>query len=227
VWGLPELLGPGQDAHTLAAHLRTAVDEPGYVFTGALGRVTQEARRRGCILAFEKAQLMLVVDQLEELFTLPGISAEDRRAMIRLLAGLVRSGVVWVVATLRADFWHRAADMPDMMALAQGHGRLDIAAPSPAELADMIRKPMQAAGLFFESHPETHIGLDAVLAERAAAEPGVLPLLSFTLDELYRRDVTERHGRVLTYTTYDALGGLEGAIATQGDRILIPCNDVD
>jgi len=120
--GLPELLGPGQDAHTLAAHLRTAVDAPGYVFTGALGRVTQEARQHGYILAFEKAQLLLVVDQLEELFTLPGMSAEDRCMVIRLLAGLARSGAVWVVATLRADFWHRAADMPDMMALAQGYG---------------------------------------------------------------------------------------------------------
>ena len=50
------------------------------------------------------------------------------------------------------------------------------------------------------SHPETGVGLDAVLAERAAAEPGVLPLLSFTLDELYRRDITTGHRRVLTYT---------------------------
>ena len=216
--GLPELLGPGQDARTLAAHLRAAVDAPGYVFAGALGRVTQEERQRGRVLAFEEAKLILVVDQLEELFTLPGISAEDRHLLIRLLAGLARSGAVWVVATLRADFWHRAAEIPELMALAQGHGRLDIAAPAPAELADMIRKPAQAAGLSFESHPETGIGLDAVLAERAAAEPGVLPLLSFTLDELYRRDVIASHGRVLTYATYEALGGLEGAIATRADQ---------
>ena len=216
--GLPELLGPGQDASTLAAHVRTVVDTPGYVFAGALGRVTQEERQHGRVLAFEEAKLILVIDQLEELFTLPSISGEDRQRLLRLLAGLARSGAVWVVATLRTDFWHRAADMPDLMALAQGYGRLDIAAPAPAELAEMIRKPAQAAGLSFESHPETGIGLDAVLAEHAAAEPGVLPLLSFTLDELYRRDVTTGHGRVLTYATYEALGGLEGAIATRADQ---------
>ena len=204
--GLPELLGPGQEARTLAAHLRTAVEAPGYVFAGALGHVTQEERQRGRVLAFEEAKLILVVDQLEELFTFPGISAEDRHVLIRLLAGLARSGAVWMVATLRADFWHRTADLPDLMALAQGYGRLDMAAPAPAELAEIIRKPAQAAGLSFESHPETGVGLDAVLAERAAAEPGVLPLLSFTLDELYRRDITTGHRRVLTYATYEALG---------------------
>src|SRR5262249_36324801 len=166
--GLPELLGPDQDTHTLAAHLRTAVDAPGYVFAGALGRVTQEERQSGRVLAFEEAKLILIVDQLEELFTLPSIRAEDRQLVIRLLAGLAHSGGVWVVATLRADFWHRAAEIPELMALAQGHGRLDIAAPAPAELAEIIRKPSQAAGLSFESHSETGIGLDAVLAERAA-----------------------------------------------------------
>ena len=97
---------------------------------------------------------MLVVDQLEELFTLPGISVEDAHRSIRLLAGLARSGAVWVVATLRADFWHRAADMPDMMALAQGR-RLDIAAPTPAELADMIRKPGKPRGCSSRATPQT------------------------------------------------------------------------
>ena len=49
----------------------------------------------------------------------------------------------------------------------------------------MIRKPAQAAGLFHSrSIPKAGLGLDAVLAEHAAAAPGALPLLSFTLDEL-------------------------------------------
>jgi hypothetical protein len=77
--GLAELLGPGQDTCTLAAHLRAVVDTPGYVVAGAFGRVTQEARQRGRLLAFEEAKLILVVDQLEELFTLRGITAEVDR----------------------------------------------------------------------------------------------------------------------------------------------------
>jgi conflict system STAND superfamily ATPase len=217
--GLPELLAPGQDAAQLAAHLRVAADEPGFVFAAALGHLTRDGRIAGRLLAFEEAKLILVIDQLEELFAMSAVGAEDRRLFIRLLAGLARSGAVWVVATLRSDFWHRAAEIPELVALAEGSGRLDVSAPSQAELGDMIRKPAHAAGLYFAIHPDTGLGLDSILAEDAAAEPGVLPLLSFTLDEMYRRDIIAGGGRVLAYATYEALGGLEGAIATRADEV--------
>jgi hypothetical protein len=217
--GLPELIAPGQEAGQLAAHLRGAPGDPGYLFANALGRLTEAGRRSGRILNFEDAKLILVVDQLEELFTVPGIGPDDRRLFVQVLAGLARSRAVWVIATVRADFWHRAADIPELIALAEGQGRIDLAAASPAELAEMIRKPAQAAGLSFEVHPETGIGFDAVLAQDAAAAPGALPLLSFTLDELYKN--AKAHGAtVLTYASYEALGGLEGAIANRADEIV-------
>jgi WD40 repeat protein len=156
---------------------------------------------------------------LEELFTVPGIGPEDRRLFIQVLAGLARSAAVWVIATVRADFWHRAAEIPELIALAEGQGRIDLATASPAELAEMIRKPAEAAGLSFEVHPQTGLGLDAVLAEDAAAAPGALPLLSFTLDELYK-NAKARGAAVLTYASYEALGGLEGAIAKRADEIV-------
>jgi WD40 repeat protein len=218
--GLPELLGPGQSPAQLATYLRAAVGEPSFVFAAALGRLTQAGRAEGRVLAYEEAKLILVVDQLEELFTAPGINAEDRQLFIKLLGGLARSGAVWVIATIRSDFWHRAAEIPELVTLAEGFGRLDIAAPSPAELAEMIRKPAQLAGLSFETSDKTGLGLDAVLAEHAATEPGALPLLSFTLDELYRRDVLASHGKMLTYASYEGLGQLEGAIATRADEVI-------
>jgi WD40 repeat protein len=217
--GLPELLAPGQDAGSLAAHLRSAADDPSFAFANALGHLTQAGRKAGRLLAFEDAKLILVIDQLEELFTKEGIGPDDRRLFARLLAGLARSRVVWVVATLRSDFWHLAAQVPELMGVTQGRGRLDVPPPSAAELAEMIRKPAQAASVSFEVHDETGLGLDAVLAEHAASEAGVLPLLSFTLDALYTGDVIRRNGRVLTYATYKALGGLEGAIATRAEEV--------
>jgi hypothetical protein len=125
-----------------------------------------------------------------------------------------------VVATIRADFRHRAAEVPALVSLAEGYGRLDLAPPSRAELAEMIRKPAQAAGLAFEISERTGLGLDSVLAEHAANEPGALPLLSFTLDELYRRDALQRKISTLTHETYKVLGGLEGAIATRADAVV-------
>jgi formylglycine-generating enzyme required for sulfatase activity len=217
--GLPELIAPGQDAAQLATHLRGAVGDPGYLLANALGRLTEAGRKSGRLLGFEDAKLILVVDQLEELFTVPGIGPDDRRLFVQVLAGLARSGAVWVIATVRADFWHRAADIPELIALAEGLGRIDLAASSPAELAEIIRKPARAAGLSFEVHSEAGLGLDAILAEDAAAAPGALPLLSFTLDELYKT-AKARGATVLTYPSYEALGGLEGAIAKRADEIV-------
>ena len=142
--GLPELIAKGQDAAQLAVHLRGAASEPGYLFGNALGRLTEAGRRAGRLLAFEEAKLILVVDQLEELFTAPAISVEDRRLFIQLLGGLARSGAVWVIGTLRADFWHRAVEISELVALAEGEGRIDLAAPSPAELAG--NDPQAGAG---------------------------------------------------------------------------------
>jgi hypothetical protein len=105
--GLPELIAPGQDVAQLARHLRGAAGEPGFPFVSALGRLTEAERKSGGLLAFEEAKLILVVDQFEELFTVSGISPEDRRLFVQLLAGLARSGAVWVIATLRADFWQK------------------------------------------------------------------------------------------------------------------------
>jgi WD40 repeat protein len=216
--GLPELLAPGQDASKLAGYMRST-SEPGYMFENALGRLTQAARQSGRILGYEHAKLILVIDQLEEIFTVTSITGEERRAFVALLQGLARSGSVWVVATLRADFWHRAAEIPDLVALAAGLGRLDVTAPLPRELAEMIRRPAEASGLSFEEHPDTGVRLDALLSEHATAQPGVLPLLSFALDELYR-DMKARGSTKLTYASYEAIGELEGAIAKRADTIM-------
>jgi hypothetical protein len=218
--GLPELLTSPQNPRALANYLRSAPESPEYAFGSALSRITQAGRKAGKLLAFEDAKLILVVDQLEELFTRENIPNEDRTLFIRLLGGLAKCGAVWVVATLRADFWHRAATVPELIALCEGPGRLDVPPPSAAELTDIIRKPAQAAGLSFEVHRESGLSLDAVIAEHAAAEPGVLPLLSFTLDALFSRDVTQHGSGVLTFASYEALGGLEGAIATRAEEVV-------
>jgi WD40 repeat protein len=217
--GVPELLAPGQNAEKFAAHLRTGGDA-GYTFENALGQLTRQERDAKRILAFESVKLILLVDQLEELFTIEEIPVEAGIKFIELLASLARSGSVWVVATMRADFWHLAMDVPALIALSENQGRIDIPPASLAEIGEMIRRPAQAAGLTFETHSQTHLTLDAVIAAEATAEPGVLPLLSFTLDALYAKDITEKQGNELTYATYESLGGLKGAIANRAEEVV-------
>lgn len=218
--GLPELMGPGVTPEQLEAALRRSIDDPAFVFAPAIGKITHEARADGRIMGHENAKLALVLDQLEEIFTDPAISTEERNSFIRLIGSLTRTGMVWVIGSMRSDFWHRAAASPELVALADGTGRIDLLPPSQAELAEMIRRPAAAAGLTFEDHSETRIGLDAVIAEEASRDPGSLPLVSFMLDALYKSDVEKAKGSVLTYGTYEALGGIKGAIATRADEIL-------
>jgi hypothetical protein len=214
--GLAELVA-GTDAAGLAEHLRHAHASPGFAFARALGEVGAAARRTGRMLDYQQPKLLLVVDQLEELFTLERIGPDDRRRFVGLLAGLARSGHAIVVATLRSDLWSLAAQSPELVALAEGDGRLDLAPASPAEIGQMIRLPVAAAGLSFETDHDSGIGLGEHIAEAAAREADALPLLSSLLEALYLD--TGAAGR-LGYDAYERLGGLTGAIAARADAVL-------
>ncbi|HUN27182.1 MAG TPA: tetratricopeptide repeat protein [Steroidobacteraceae bacterium] len=218
--GLAELTEDSGGAQGLASHLRESAGHPELPFAMVLDRLGASARAHGRMLEYEQAKLVLVVDQMEELFTLDHVQPAERARFIQLLAGFVRSNRIWVIGTMRADFWHRASEIPELLALADGAGRMDLAAPSPAEISQMMRGPAEAASIEFETAPATRIPLNDLIAEAAAAEPGVLPLLSYLLDQLYLRDVEQTGGSVLTYASYEGLGGLKGAIATRADAVV-------
>jgi tetratricopeptide (TPR) repeat protein len=221
--GLSELIGPSQSATMLAAHFRGATAQPAFPLGSALGQLSVQARQSGRMLEYETAKLVLVIDQLEELFTIERTDPGERQRFVDLLAGLVRSGLVWVIATMRRDFWHRAGETPELVRLSEGNGRLELMPPGPAQLSQMIRRPAEEAGVNFEEDGTTHVPLNEVIAEEVAREPGGLPLLSYLLDQLYRKDVLEDHGNTLTYKTYQKLGKLAGAIATRAEEVLQRC----
>jgi TPR repeat protein len=158
--------------------------DPAYPIGTALGHLTLAERQAGRMLEHETARLVLIVDQLEELFTNESLVPADRERFMAVLVGLVRSGHVWVIATMRSDFWHRAVETPQLMQLAQGGGRLELLPPTPLQIAQMIRRPAAAAGILFEHHAATDVPLNDMIAEEVAHEPGALPLLSYLLDQL-------------------------------------------
>ena len=71
--------------------------------------------------------------------------------------------------------------------------------PTATEIGQMVRLPTRAAGLRFEEDPSSNERLDDMLRDAAAARPELLPLLQFTLQELYERrrddgdDLTHLH----------------------------------
>ena len=162
-----------------------------------------------------QARLLFLVDQLEELFTNDKIPPDDRSKFARLLKSLICNPLsqTWVIATLRSDFYAPLAQVPELAELKEGLGQYDLLPPSPAEIGLLVREPASAAGLRFEQKPEGE-RLDDVLRDEASQDASLLPLLEFTLNELYDRR-TER-GK-LTFDAYRAIGGVKGALAQRAE----------
>jgi WD40 repeat protein len=218
---LPELLAHNQECSALARHLQASADDPSFPIISVLNQIEIRMRQHGELLEIEYACLAIVVDQLEELFTIHDLAASDRAAFIRCLDGLAKSGRIFVVATMRSDYWHRAAETPQLVDMAAGPGRIDLLAPAEDEIIEMIRQPAEAAGLEFEADPVRNVNLDATLAIEAEASPAAMPLLSFLLDEIYKRDVRDRGRSALTFESMHQLGGLRGAIANRAEAALL------
>jgi formylglycine-generating enzyme required for sulfatase activity len=163
-----------------------------------------------------QARLALVVDQLEELFTIETITAGARELFVTALDALARSGLVWVVGTMRSDFFDQLEKEPRLASLS-AEARYLVLPPDDAEIGQIIRQPALEAGLRFEVDPRG-IGLDEYIRQAASTQKGALPLLSFLLDQLWRR---RREGGVLTFTAYEALGRLEGAIGQRAEEVFL------
>lgn len=160
------------------------------------------------------ARLLLVVDQLEELFASAGIDARERGVFLAMLEAMARSGVVWIVATVRADFYQQVQGEPALVRMKAGLGQLDILPPSADALRRLVEGPAFAAGLRYETLPGDQSLSDLILRD-AAAHPELLPLIEDLLRELYERRVDNQ----LTLAAYEQLGrSVEGALALRAER---------
>jgi WD40 repeat protein/DNA-binding SARP family transcriptional activator len=150
---------------------------------------------------------VLVVDQLEEVFTL--CNEEHRRraflAALVTVATTAGSSTV-VVVTLRADFYPRLAEHPELADLASAHQFL-VTPLDEVGLAEAVEGPARVAGLTLEP------GLTETILRDVARRPGALPLLQHALLELWQH----RRERTLTLAGYRATGGVEGALAQRAE----------
>ncbi len=155
--------------------------------------------------ASEWAEVLFFLDQFEELFTLAHPTHID--PFVRVLAHIARSDRLRAVVTLRADFYPHWVRWPDLARLLEG-AQLPLAIPTPVALHEMIVRPAERAGLIFED------GLAEQIIDDTGTEPGALALMAYTLDELYQ--ARGEDGR-LTFALYDAMGGVQGAIAQRAE----------
>src|SRR6266576_7178381 len=155
--------------------------------------------------------LALVVDQLEELFT-GEVSPVLQRKYISALGALANCEGVFIIATLRSDFYAHCQQFPELVELTALGGRYELQPPTPRGIGNMIRFPAEAVGLRFERDPDTSRSLDEALLEAAMASPEPLPLLEHLLSRLYQRQLDRKDG-LLRWSDYRELGELQGALA--------------
>ena len=197
-----------QLAHVDATALRPVI--------GALDAVARAERERGGYEREVNVALLLVVDQLDELF---GLAEEVRPRFAKLLDLFARSKRVWIVATLRADLFDRFLDQPALKELKEDGASYDLAPPDAASLAEIVRGPAAAAGLDYEKDPASGETLDERLL-KDAERPDLLPLLQFTLNQLFEAAKQSEHSKLLSFAAYRALGGLQGAVDKEAEAAL-------
>ena len=204
--GVPAITRLGTTVQKLAETLFARPDE-------AAARIeicmAADAERGG--LEPQRIRLMIYIDQLEEAFANPESSA-DEAPLIAAIAALARSASIWVTATLRSDFVHCLEAYPGLMKSLGRNAPYTLLPPRPDELAEMIREPARAAGLIWEERGG--VSLDQELLRDATGNPEALPLLEYTLAELYER----REGRLLRWSDYG--GGLRGALISAADEVV-------
>jgi tetratricopeptide (TPR) repeat protein len=216
---LPELAQsdfPNADA--LADNLRRGGVAATRPVAGALARIAEAAQRQRHSDQPLRPALVLLIDQLEELFA-QAVGDDERAAFAEAIKELVATGQVWCIATLRADLYEFMLKQPVLKAMKEAGASLDLGPPGAAELAEIVRAPAAAAGLVFENILEKGTLDQRLLADAKSAES--LPLLQFTLRQLYEQR-TEVDGETrLTHAAYDALGCLQGAIAAEAERAVV------
>ena len=196
--------------------------------TAAVGTV-------GSVLSQLNRHLLLELDQLEEVFTTAGIDAAQRGAFFRTVRDLCESGRVWVVATMRSEFFPQIAEQPELLQLVGKERGYILAPPDRQALREMIRYPALAARLDYQRRTtEMEIGgetakfelLDDQILADAEASPDSLPLLAFTLQQLYE-DLLDpadpaggrRMADLLQWQTYQKAGGLKGSVAKRAREV--------
>ncbi|MDP2714651.1 winged helix-turn-helix domain-containing protein [Rheinheimera sp.] len=196
----------GDSAQSLAALL--AMD-PQQVMQRCLQQLPKNAQL--------KQRFALFVDRLEVLLSSPLFSSEQRTHFTLLLEQLATSGAVLVLSACRNEFYPLLVDYPSLIAGKAKGAHFDLAAPGRSDLLQMIRLPALAAGLGFDTDPDTAMPLDEMLCSEAASNPDALPMLQYTLQQLYLQRSKDNK---LLLSVYKALGGIEGAIGKNAEQAI-------
>jgi WD40 repeat protein/DNA-binding SARP family transcriptional activator len=172
-------------------------------------------RAAGWVLPNDDSELLVVIDQFEELFTL----VDDEDARVRFLDSVVAAATdprsrVRLIITIRADFYDRPLLYRNLAELVRT--RTEVVVPlTPEELERAVTSPAARVGVAISP------GLVAQLIADVTDQPGALPLLQYALTELFDR----RQDSTLLPATYLEIGGVSGAVARRAEQVFTALSD--
>jgi HEAT repeat protein/energy-coupling factor transporter ATP-binding protein EcfA2 len=168
-----------------------------------------------------KQRTLLFIDQFEELF-MPGVQPEERDQYINLIVQAANEpdGNLTVLLTLRADFYDRPMNYRDLGELITRH-QYGLLPMTLSELREAVEAPALRpdVGLAFEPGLVGEIVFDLRESKDKMALAGALPLLQFTLEQLYERRDTSGAVHTLTMQAYEDIGGVSGAISRHAEAV--------
>lgn len=167
--------------------------------------------------ATKTARFVLIIDQFEETFTLcQGHHAElyRQRFFNCLLAALRETDDRFrLVIVLRADFFSKCSFYKELAEQIEHH-LITVTPLGYEQIKASILKPAEKVGVVCEPNLVYNILLDI------AGAPGELPLLQYTLLELWHRRHQEPDSPVrLTLNAYTQLGGVRGTLEKRANEI--------
>ena len=158
---------------------------------------------------------LLFIDQFEELFSDAKISEDNRLLFLRLLRGLIGTQRVFIIISMRNDFYSKFASYVDFGFIKQQATlTYDMPPMGTAELASIIREPARMAGLEWELDKHGN-SLDSEIVNEASQLKN-LPLIEFALSDLYHY---KNEKGILTFDAYKNIGGLKGAFTNYANGI--------
>ncbi|MBI5931898.1 MAG: protein kinase [Chloroflexi bacterium] len=208
-WFITEVLPSEQLIEELEASLLSISSQKPADLMSILQRDEKGLLQAARLILPPGGELLLVIDEFQQIFTL-----SDDTQRIRHFLNLIVQAVtapqspLRVICILRADFYDRPLRYAEFGNLLRQCTEVIIPL-SRAELERAIVEPARQVGVSIE--PEL---LNVVVSE-VVEQPGALPLLQYTLTELF--DL--RKGNSLTFADYQSLGGIRAILAKRADAI--------
>ena len=208
-WGVETVLPRPDLPMALAAALARLSGEPAQVEAWQddlllYGLAT--AAEKACHDRWEHA--VIVIDQFEEALVPDG----ESDPILRQLGDLRDGGILSVVLTLRGDAFGRFVESKEGFGEPLRRNAIVVRGMDKRELREAIRRPAERDGI------DVTDPLVEELVEAIHDSPGALPLLEFSLDQMWRSLLPGQ--LILSSDEYRRIHGLNGALSAHADQVL-------